>query len=357
VSEITGFTAVLGACATAALAVLVIALGAPALAQSHFAPPGWGAVYDFLVQDACTDENGNILFGITPADGPARCPRHRDLRPREPIPYHKNDWPSASEAAWRPYGYHRDDTYPIETRHYGIAVIQARSFVGPSGEADSFRVGHGGGSIWLFSNRTVASGLTQDPSGLYLFYGPNCGSPDPAQRLLDAWVVVDKSYTPNHPGAMVARLTRYPERCGQEAFAYTSWRTVPVNFRLRSGGSERRIQFETLITDHFGGRSPAIAANMERFYLTRELGFTRWERWQNFDRQKRPNDARRALEVASSGRCDPAQPMPAGAGDWHLVACRQYTNLVPPANPGGDSPDLWIATIRSNPETARYFGN
>jgi hypothetical protein len=170
-------------------------------------------------------------------------------------------------------------------------------------------------------------------------------------------VVVDKSYTPDHPGSMIARLTRYPGRCGREAASYTYWRTVPVTFRVRSSGGIKNVRFETLITDHFGGRNSETAANMERFYLTRELGFTRWERWQNFYRQQRPKDTARAAAVASSGRCDPVQPTPPGSDDWRMVACRQYTNLVPPADPTGDSPNFWIDTIRSNPETAKYFGN
>jgi hypothetical protein len=338
--------------AIAVCVALVLAEGIEA--GTGFAPPGWTTVYDFLVQDACTDASGRLLVGVAPVDGPVKCPQHRNLRPGEPLPYHKNDWPSVEATARRPNGYARNDTYPIETRNYGVAVIQARGFVGPDGAPVP---GHSGGSIWLFSNQTVASGLTQDPAGLHLFFGPNCRSPDPAQRLLDAWVVVDKSYSPDHPGAMVARLTQFPERCPREAYAYTDWGTMPMTFRVRSGGVTREVQFETLISNHFGGRSPEQARNMERFYFTRELGLIRWERWQNFTLQQRPEDAARAASVAASGRCDPVQPRPAATGDWHMVACRQYTNLVPPANPAGDSPGFWIDTIKSNPETAGLFGN
>jgi hypothetical protein len=342
-----------GALAAILAALAMAAALVSAIAEPRFAPAGWGVVYDFLVQDACIDPSGKILIGVTPVDGPARCPQHRNLRPGEPIPYHKDDWPRTEDTARLPFGYHRNDTYPIETRNFGLAVIQARSFVGPNAKP---LPGRAGGGIWLFSNRTVASGLTQDPSGLQLFYGPDCASPDPRQRLFDAWVVVDRSYSPEHPGSMVARLTRYPERCAEEAYAYTYWRTVPVIFRVRAADGIVSRDFETLITDHFGGHDRQTAANMERFYLTRELGFTRWERWQNFDRQKRPLDVMRTARMATSGQCDPVQPMPAATGNWHMVACRQYTNLVPPANPAGDLPSFWIETIKSNPGLQRLFG-
>lgn len=341
--------------AIAAVAACLLAFVAGrAASDTSFAPPGWALAYDFLVQDACTDARGSLLIGATPVDGPARCPQHRNLRPGEPIPYHKDDWPDVAAAARRPFGYTRNDTYPIETHNYGVAVIQARSFVGPSGAPIP---GHSGGSIWLFSTATVASGLTQDPAGLHLLYGPDCASPNPAQRLLDAWVVVDRSYAPGRPGSMVARLTMFPERCARESFAYTYWRTVPVTFRVRSAGVTRQVSFATLISDHFGGRDPAVARNMERFYLTRELGLVRWERWQNFQLQERPGDAERAASVAADGRCDPIQPLPANTGDWHMVACRQWTNLVPPQDPQGDPPGFWIDTIRANPETASLFGD
>lgn len=336
-----------------AIPVLLLALLPPNCA-AHAQGSGFAnreTVYDFLVQDVCVDGAGKIMQNATPVDDSSRCPRHRNLQIGERLPYHKSDWPHADQAAMHVNGYQIDDTFPIDTKKYGAVVVQSRVFLA----ADGSYTGRRGGGVYIISPNSAASGITEDPNGIQLFFGPGCQSPDVSQRILDAWVVVDKTYSPSHPGNVVARLTRFPERCPQLTFAYTSWETVPVTFRVRSGGVVKSAGFETLISDHFGGKAPELAPNMERFYFTRELGLLRWERWQNFDRQKRSTDAERADEMSRSNQCDPVQHRPAGGGNWAMVACRQYTNLVPAAASEGDSSTEWIDRIRSDPATQGLF--
>ena len=339
----------------AAIVCAAILLGAATRAGWAGVPPGWEVGYDFMVQDVCVDSKDHIIADATPLDDTAKCPRHRDLRAGEAPPYHKDDWAPARDAD-QVNGLQSNDTFPIATRAYPAAVVQLRSFVDADGRPKSFQPGLGGGGVFLFSDHTIASGLTQDPNGLQFFYGPNCASDDPARRILDAWVVVDKSFVPGSPGHMVARLSRYIEHCDRLTYAYTSWLTRQILFRVRSGGVESKKTLETLVTDHFGGPAADGAGNMERFYLTRELGLIRWERWQNFDRQKRAGDQALADEMKSSGQCDPVEQQPQASGNWKMVRCRQYTNLVKTPDPTGDLQHSWLATLRANPATSALFG-
>ena len=318
-------------------------------------PPGWETGYDFMVQDVCVDGQDHIIADATPLDGAAKCPRHRDMRAGEAPPYHKDDWAPADQAG-RVNGLQSNDTFPIATRAYPAAVLQLRSFVDVDGRPKPFEPGRGGGGVFLFSDHTIASGITQDPNGLQFFYGPDCASSDPTRQILDAWVVVDKSLEPGRPGHMVARLSRYMQRCDHLTYAYTAWVTRPILFRVRSGGVESKKTLDTLVTDHFGGPTADGAPNMERFYLTRELGLIRWERWQNFDRQKRADDARSAEKMESSGQCDSIEQPPVASGNWKMVRCRQYTNLVQTPDPTGDLQQSWLTKLRTDPATRALFG-
>lgn len=340
-----------------ALVASLIYLGlARTPAKSASAQAHWETVYDFLVQDVCVDRDNHILPNATPIDPPSKCARHRNLGIDEPLPYHKHDWPRADDAAEHPNGYQSNDTFPIHTRAFGTAVVQLRSFVFADGRPKPFEPGRGGGGVYLFSDDTVASGVTQDPSGLQFFYGPDCASASLAHRLLNAWVVVDSSFSPSRPGHTVARLTRFLSHCDRPSHAYTSWWTRPVTFRVRSPEGIRRQNFDTLISNHYGGRSLEKANNLERFYYTRELGLVRWERWQNLDRQERPDDRDRAALLARSNQCDPIQQKPEAAGAWVMVACRQYTNLVQAKNPAADIADSWLTALRNGAETRDLFG-
>ena len=62
--------------------------------------------------------------------------------------------------------------------------------------------------------------------------------------------------------------------------AFTSWRVAPFSYRAAPGQGVP-VTLTSLISEHYGGASRATADHVERFYFTRELGGTRWERWQN----------------------------------------------------------------------------
>ena len=298
----------------------------PAFGQDE-APPGWSLGYDFIVQDVCVDHAGKPIVGVSPLDEHDKCPSHRNLRIGEKLPYHKQDWPQSGDTDHE-HGYSRNDEYPATFGALGTVVVQERTLL---------EQGRSGGGLFIFSDKFAASGFTQDPSGVQVFYGPDCDAPNPADRVKDAWVFMGRDVRIGGSGQTVARLTRFAQKCPNAlASSFTRWHTDTIKFRVGlPTGSQEVKSLVTLVSDHFGGRDLASADHLERFYFTRELGLIRWERWQNATRAKGSVQA----EPVRAGKCDSVEKKPESDEDWHMVKCRQWTNLVKPENPAGDVPD------------------
>lgn len=339
---------------TAICALVLLRATAAAAGDSS---PDWRVVYDYLIQDACIGADGAVLIGVSPVDGPAACPAHRDLAVGERLPYHKHDWAETRDRAVQPTGVHRSDSFPIRTRSLGIAVVQTFDFGTHPRRFDRFDPGDGG-QIAIFSANAVSYGLTEDGGdGLQLFLGPDCAAADPVARLRDSWVLVDRTFAADaRAGERLARLTKWPERCPHAlSNAFTRWRVRALTLRVQAGTRRDRRTFETLVSDHFGGRDPVAANHLERFYFTRALGYVRWERWENLARPgaaiARARAEESAAALAISDRCEPIAEPPAPTGAWIMIDCRQWTNIVPPADPAGDPPRFWIDRLAAHPET------
>lgn len=334
---------------------------APCAAPAQDAVPAeWRLAYDYLVQDVCVDAADAALIGVSPLDGPVRCPRHRDLRRGERLPYHRHDWASRADRAALPGGYQRSDSFPIRTRLLGVAVAQSFDFGAPPARFGRFDPSDGG-QIAIFSPASVSFGLTEDGGdGLSLFFGRDCAAPGAADRLRDSWVIVARGFTPDRPGETVARLSKSWNRCpGALGYAFTRWQVRSVTWRVATAGRIDHAALATLISDHFGGRDPERANHLERFYFTRELGNVRWERWENLarpgDPAARTGAEARAADLAASDRCDALADPPAATGQWLMADCRQWTNIVPPDDPAGDPPGFWVDGLASRPAVAPLF--
>jgi hypothetical protein len=301
-----------------------------------------------MIQNVCLDAAGKVLEGISPLDPGGRCTRQRDLLPGERLPYHKHDRPGASDRATAPEGYQRHDSFPVPTANFGEVVEDAFDFgAGEGRRFGVFDTGKGdGGDIVMLAPGTVSIGATEDAgAGFQLFVGPECHGPIGPAALARSWIIA--LYAPGEPlrGETVARLSDLreghqqscPSRLGA---AYTRWQVKPVHY-------DAGVTLSTLVSDHYGGAQPDRANHVERFYFTRELGATRWERWQNPERTREFSAAQiaaTAARLAASGRCSPA-PTPEG-GPFVMVDCREWTLTVPPQNPAGDPPGFLIEAIR-----------
>ena len=137
--------------------------------------------------------------------------------------------------------------------------------------------------------------------------------------------------------------------------AYTSWRVAPFRYRAAAGQGEP-ITLPTLISEHYGGADRATADHVERFHFTRELGGTRWERWQNTKGNRQfsaDKIATAAAWFATTGRCSPSRP-PDGA-PMVLIDCREWTRIVPPTEPAGDRAGFFLDALHTRPDIPSYF--
>ena len=333
-------------------------------AAGHAVVADAATLRDFMIQNVCLDAAGAVLPDVAPSDGNPACVAQRDLRPGERLPYHKDDQPSPDPREAAPLGYQRHDSFPVETAGFGTVVEHSFDFGAGGGRRFGvFDSGSDGGDITILSSDAVAIGATEDGgAGFQLFVGACHGRVD-AAALTHSWIVAE--FDPDRPaplaGETVARLNDLKsgrqETCPTRlAAAFTTWRVAKQRYRA-ARGQGRPITLTTLISEHYGGSNPATADHVERFYFTRELGGTRWERWQNAggDRQfSAATIAARAAWFAATGRCSSAAP-PAGGAAMVLVDCREWTRIVPPADAAGDRPGFFIDAIRARPDAPAFF--
>ena len=330
--------------------------GAAALADE---PPLVGSsetVSDFMIQNVCIDGSGAVLEGVSPIDGDRRCVTQRDLKLGEKLPYHKHDHPAATGEHGPLHGYQRHDSFPVETAQFGVVVEHSFDFgEGGGRQFGVFDAGQGdGGDITLLTSPAVSFAATEDGgAGFQLFVGPECRDRVGGAALTASWIIA--LLDPNRPleGETVARLndlkagrqSNCPSRLNA---AFTRWYTASVRYRTAEGQGAP-VTLTTLISEHYGGEHAEAADHVERFYFTRELGSTRWERWQNRSHSREfsvDQVTKTASDLAWSHRCSPADT-PAGGAPFVMVDCREWTLIVPPDKPDGDQAGFFIEAIRS----------
>lgn len=318
---------------------------------------------DFMIQDVCLDRAGTVVVGVSPIDGDPRCAAKRDLRPDERLPYHKQDQPSPPDRAAAPSGYQRHDSFPVETADLGLVVEHSFDF----GFGDGRRFGvfdspSDGGDVAVFGPGRVSIGATEDGASGFLLWVGECRGTLTAEALTRSWLVAQ--YDPSKPGPLqgdtVAQLNGL--RPSQEACpprfnaAYTDWVVRPMRYRAVAGQGVP-VTLATLVSEHYSRGRRDEADLVERFYFTRELGGTRWETWGNRNGNAKYSAAAvadAAARFASSGRCSPAEP-PGGGASFVMVDCREWTQIVPPADPAGDQPGFFIDHIRKRRDAPAFL--
>jgi hypothetical protein len=318
-------------------------------------------IRDFLIQNVCLDPQSAVIGGVSPIDGNPSCVEQRDLRPGERLPYHKHDHPNLGES--RPLGYQRHDSVPVETAGFGVVVEHSFDFGGFEGRRFGAFDPADGGDIAVLSPGRVSFAATEDGgAGFQLFVG-ECAGPVTPDALSHSWIVAEFSADRSRPleGETVARLNNltagHQETCpARFNAAYTSWHVAPFRYRAMPGQGPP-VTLTTLISDHYGGARRDNADHVERFYFTRELGGTRWERWQNAGGNRQfsaATVAEAAKAFAATGRCSEA-PMPEGGAAMVLIDCREWTRIVPPSDRAGDRPGFMIEELRSRAGIPAFF--
>lgn len=317
---------------------------------------------DFMIQDVCLDARGAVLPAVSPID-PEACPRRRNLRPGERLPYHKHDQPSPDDTSAALLGYQRHDSFPVDTARFGTVIEQSFDFGTAGRHFGLFDAGFDGGDIAVLSPGTAAIAATEDGGAGFQLFAGACRGRLTAAALAGTWIIA--RFDPERPaplaGETVARLDGLTqgrqEACPRRLnAAFTRWHVEPFRYRALRGQG-RPMTLTTLVSEHYGGASPASADHVERFYFTRELGGTRWERWQNAAGNAQLGAveiARMAARFAATSRCSPSA-MPQGGATYLMIDCREWSRIVAAAAPMGDPPGFFIAELRGRRDVPRFF--
>lgn len=356
--------------ATVGLALLVQSIAVVSFAQNApdpiLATPE--TIRDFMIQNVCVDAADRVIPGVSPLDDNRLCRKQRDLRPGEILPYHKHDYPSPGDSKTMPAGYQRHDSVPVETAGLGTVVEHSFDFgYGEGRRFGAFESPDDGGDITVLSPTgvtpgSVSFGATEDGGSGFLFWVGDCDGALSAAALARSWIIAE--FDPANPGPLqgetVARLgrARFSERTcsGHSVTAWTQWSVRPFTYRALPGQGAP-VVLTSLISEHFSRGTREASEQVERFYFTRELGGTRWESWGNANGNRQFSAAfvaKRAAEIAESGRCSGAEP-PQGGPPMALLDCREWTRMVSPSNPSGDPAGFFIQALRRRPDAPEFL--
>jgi hypothetical protein len=311
----------------------------------------WADVNDFFIQDVMLDANGNVLMGVGPFDADPRAASHRDLKPGEPLPYHKTEVGSGKML----------DEFLIDTgTSVGIVTMKIKA------SRHTLQMGDGPANIYLRSAKTVASYSTIDANGPTYHVGSNCvGGVPVVSSLYDTKVRVDTDAltaskgSSNTYGLGFAKVYNPSPSCPTVYDKGTAniWFFTYYQYPLKNGSLSAPI--ETLVSTDDADQSNHV----EIYYQTREFGRTRYEAYQNIANvDQSTKDKFTALHntLLSSGDCSPlalsAGPSTVG-GNWLEIACGAFTNITSPDDMvHGDSPQQWIDMAKASNMDAVLFG-
>lgn len=294
---------------------------------------GEAEMLGFLVQCIGTDASGAPI-GL----GPDRteCPKGpQSLGDR--AEWRKHDWPDTRDANVRVLGYQASDSvfdprfkFPVidQTFDFGDGNRRFGTLDRPGGDGGD-AAALLDGAAWIF--------FTEDGGGgQQWFVAERChDAPRPEVRL-ESWLLFAGDVERGSWHEQLARLTiaKTPDACPTRfSNAYTRYRrdTIVVPVRINDGAKPQNTRAwptDTIVSEHYGGRSIDAANHLERFYFGRGLGKYRWERWENLSKSTLRDNDERARTLADSGRCMPLPYSESPGADWAMVDCRTWTNLV-----------------------------
>jgi hypothetical protein len=232
---------------------------------------------DYLIQDVCVDEHDKPIPG-----DPATCPRHRDLKFGEFLPYIRYAsldsirYPSASGS-------------PIES-------FNSHPSLGNSGELLIFRPDQWGSAPFpgiasfrdtvLFDSTDGRSGFDViDPNGPLMAIIATGNNENPSTHYWGAgcdrqaaWTLFPSTLAEGGTGSRTG-TTGIGETC-PSTYPWTVlnlWHFYqPTESILYANGA----QLQSIVEWAFDDQDPMQSGHIEQLYFTKEYGVTRWENWQ-----------------------------------------------------------------------------
>jgi hypothetical protein len=283
-------------------------------------------IYDFLVSDVCT--TGGAGGAVNPNLLPHQCakPNRRNIRPDEFLYYRTIAYPDTADAQYA-YGKHAWSSYPVvQNGVRRIVLLKDNGSVSPTGSYPTFGVVEGSDGVSFRWMDTASTGnafmlFTVSPGGGATGVSPQtCSAYDKYdyRRYSAYWVTAPKnangmalntmwghsqqisSIDSNNPTTGHASdVLPSAAQCSSLSYNYVFASAVrTANYRFTNGAYLETIVHQKNSIGNSLNLGPTTSKGMERIYLTREYGVTRWEVWQRNDRAD--FDAAAATRTASA---------------------------------------------------------
>lgn len=335
--------------------VLGVTLALAVNETTHSTAPPPPDLVDYLIQDVCTDQADRVT-----KDDPAVCSHHRNIKLGEPTPYIVTDKDKNSGRT-----YSATSSFPVRAANDSILVLVSKSLHGSfspdfkfqfHSEHDGYdlidpadgkyvsiiRTSDGGCRDQVFSSADAVSPTSGRTGGWILFPRQ---SPTTWQKTSTA-----------HSTIFKIQITKDIPKChDSRGQAFTIW-TAPTLYTFESNKKLKAIR-----SDHFASPDLGVENNaLERFYFTREYGYTRWEAWVPLKRcfAEKGQEAQGCRSLAEGNplatRCSTLSDTPSqstgveawGNQKWVRVDCRDQTNFIP----------LYQPQVLRDPSMARSGG-
>jgi len=301
---------------------LVSAIATVLASQGLAQPSASPELYDYLVQDVCTDGEGSAIEG-----DPAVCADTRNIMLGEASPYLLTDWDTVQGVSYTAW-----NSIPVLGEDGNLRVIVSKSLLGKydadfafsytettdgydlidltySPYASIIRTSDGGCLDQLFSPR-----LARDMSRGTRFnrrrpYARNALNAPKARA--GGWILFPFELTPSRwptTSSITHRNTRTPLRkdsgCNAGGSRGVTFWNAPAEYTYEGNEDGNRKTLLSIRSDHFGSRNLSSRGNaLERFYFTKEYGMTRWEAW--IPRERCAAQARRVPMGQLRSKCFP----------------------------------------------------
>ncbi len=284
-----------------------------------------GDYLDYLISDVCVNSNDVPISG-----DPYICPSHRNIRIGERLPYIITDLDASRNAR-----YQMLSSLPVVGTDGKLKILVTKNFQGNFTSSFRYNTNYNKtitGYDLVDPNSSVASFIRTSDGGCFdqlFFHDANKrqgGWPLFAKNLLDGSVrhnILIRRLDPDLP----SNCNRIDQALGNTVL--TVWnRPVPMKF-------ESGKIMNTIVSYHYAHFDLGRVENaLERFFFTKEYGFTRWEAW--IPKQKcltQGGNLSRCDPHAADNillqRCNPTSPLPGvdswGGKEWVRVDCRDST--------------------------------
>lgn len=280
---------------------------------------------DYVITDVCVDDKNQVIKG-----DPATCPKHRNLRIGERLPYILNDYDRVALRNWTSFA-----SVPMVGTDGKLKIMVSKHFQG-------MHTGWGAGFKFSYAyDKNVTGYDLIDPSesAISVTRTSDGGCFDQVfysnkPKRIGGWIFFDRNLqdgSDNHNIRLERLEPTLPAGCPRTS-GNTSGNTRDIwnapAFRTYESGKV----LKSIITYHYAHKDLSKKSNaLERFFFTKEYGFTKWESWWPLAKCQSEQSDKSLCDLNSPthflrGRCGPSDGTAVwGNQQWIRMDCRDVT--------------------------------